>query len=328
MQRVDGTIIEDMFRIIPGAAGAATVTGLGAYASFGIDTIANSEALHFTVNPFDAGRFVEFRLTPSVQPPAGGNPGFVNGTVGADTLDIAVLLPAVTAADAVNANGNAGNDVISGHAGINSLTGGTGDDSLDGRGGNDRLEGKEGNDRIEGGEGSDFALFIVPDSVAGPYRVIDGASAGTFIVERSTSGTFATTEALFNVTVVGISAADAITTVTGVGLAAHLGTDTLTGVERLNSFPTAARSSPRSTWPSPALRLPTATRHSFREASLPMPLRSPMSPWPQSTSTPIAATTMWLAPMVPIGSTAAPATTRCPALAATTRLPAALVPTC
>ena len=236
VQRVDGTIIEDMFRIIPGAAGAATVTGLGAYASFGIDTIANSEALHFTVNPFDAGRFVEFRLTPSVQPPAGGNPGFINGTVGADTLDIAVLLPAVTAADAVNANGNAGNDVISGHAGINSLTGGTGDDSLDGRGGNDRLEGQEGNDRIEGGEGSDFALFIVPDSVAGPYRVIDGASAGTFIVERSTSGTFATTEALFNVTVVGISAADAITTVTGVGLAAHLGTDTLTGVERLEFF--------------------------------------------------------------------------------------------
>ncbi len=54
-----------------------------------------------------------------------------------------------------DANGEAGNDLMTGALGADSLAGGTGGDTIIGGGGADLLTGEQGNDSLEGGDGND-----------------------------------------------------------------------------------------------------------------------------------------------------------------------------
>jgi Ca2+-binding RTX toxin-like protein len=74
----------------------------------------------------------------------------------------------LTGKAAINASGNADNNILTGNAGMNSLSGNegmdtllglAGNDSLNGGSGNDLLRGGAGNDRLTGGEGVDTFWF-------------------------------------------------------------------------------------------------------------------------------------------------------------------------
>ena len=81
----------------------------------------------------------------------------------------------LTGTTAINATGNALNNVLIGNSAVNTLTGGAGDDTLDGGAGNDALKGGTGND-----------LYIV-DSVSDV--ITENASEGTDSVQSSVSYT-------------------------------------------------------------------------------------------------------------------------------------------
>jgi uncharacterized delta-60 repeat protein len=231
VQRVDGEVVEDLFRVTPGSEGQATVEGLGNYASFGTDAVKNVDELHFVVsnNPFNPDQFTSIRLTARVND-LNGNNGFVEGAQASDTIDLAALYLGADATIQLNSNGNRGDDVITGHAGVNNLQGGAGNDTLLGAGGNDRLEGQGGNDTLDGGTGTDFAIFTLPNSVAGPLSIRDGATPGTFVVQSTPANQ--PVEDLFIITVTGPNTA----TVEGKNSAAFHGLDTVTDIERLEFF--------------------------------------------------------------------------------------------
>jgi Ca2+-binding RTX toxin-like protein len=76
---------------------------------------------------------------------------------------------------AVNATGNAGNNVLTGNAAANALSGGAGDDTLDGGAGADRLTGSSGAD-----------TFVFSSAlVAGEFDTIAGFDAGVDTVRLS-----------------------------------------------------------------------------------------------------------------------------------------------
>jgi beta-glucanase (GH16 family) len=68
----------------------------------------------------------------------------------------------LTGASAINATGNALNNVISGNAAANVLRGAAGNDTLKGMGANDTLYGGAGIDRLVGGAGRDKFVFNSP----------------------------------------------------------------------------------------------------------------------------------------------------------------------
>jgi Ca2+-binding RTX toxin-like protein len=65
----------------------------------------------------------------------------------------------LTGTAAINATGNALNNVLTGNAGANTLNGGEGLDTLNGGAGADKLYGGLGNDGLTGGTGADIFVF-------------------------------------------------------------------------------------------------------------------------------------------------------------------------
>jgi Ca2+-binding RTX toxin-like protein len=205
IQRVDGAVTEDLFRVTLNGA-SAVVEGLNSAAGLGTDTVVNTEQLHFIFdNPggaFDPNRFVSVSLAPTQY----GE--WVTGSEAADTIRLADY-PGAIGVDA-----------------------GRGDDTLLGDGAGNFLTGGAGSDRIDGGGGHDVAAFQLAPGTTGSLRLVEGsgAEAGRFLVQRVDG---AVVETVFVVTIDG---ANATATVTGVNSAARLGTDTVTNVEDLHFF--------------------------------------------------------------------------------------------
>ncbi len=116
VERVDGAVVEAVFRVSLAADGTATVEGLGSAAHLGTDTVTNVDAIDFNS---DTG-FTHIIVT------AQGTPGndFINGNNEANL---------VFGADGDDQlRGNAGADLINGGAGNDLLRGGMGVDHFDG----------------------------------------------------------------------------------------------------------------------------------------------------------------------------------------------------
>lgn len=80
----------------------------------------------------------------------------------------------LTGTAAINATGNAFNNVLKGNAAVNTLKGGAGNDKLYGDAGNDKLHGGLGNDLLTGGTGSDLFVFdTAPNSASNIDTITD-----------------------------------------------------------------------------------------------------------------------------------------------------------
>ena len=237
VERVDGATVETVFRYVVTGTGTATVTGLGTGAFNGTDTVVNIEQLDFFINYFPAanpaGTYISTRIAPFVPEIVGGYAN-VQGSAGADNIDLLAQYPAATGADTIDVQGDAGDDTIRGHDGRNFVSAGDGNDSIEGRGGDDYLRGDAGNDSIDGGTGrDDITAFNLVAGTTGSYRTVAGGNAETLIVERVDG---ATVEQVFRITRV----AEGRFTVEGLGSAAFLGTDTLSNIDELHFLPDGA----------------------------------------------------------------------------------------
>jgi Ca2+-binding RTX toxin-like protein len=159
VERVDGAIVEQVFRVSITPSGAA-VEGLNSAAFLGTDTVTNFDQLQFSV--VNGSAFVQI------------NAPFI-GTAGADTF-----------------SGNFGGDVLYGGDGDDTLNGLGNGDLIYGEGGNDRLNGGAGDDaiyggdawdRIQGGAGNDLLYGENNDDLitgnAGNDRIDGGAGLDT-----------------------------------------------------------------------------------------------------------------------------------------------------
>lgn len=202
---------ENIFQATLLGNGAATVTGLGRFASVGTDTVANTESLNFFVDTYPApqgpGQFVSLNLSVFVSPLENNNAN-VGGSDAPDAINLSALYPSATTADFVGVFAGRGNDTIVGHAGSN------------------YLDGEAGNDSIDGGAGYDTATYRLAAGTPGSLRVVDGPNGKLLAQLVQSDGTF---ENVAEVTLAGNGAA----TVTGLGRLAYLGTDTLTNIERI-----------------------------------------------------------------------------------------------
>jgi Ca2+-binding RTX toxin-like protein len=228
VQRVDGSIVEDLFLITVTGTGSATVTGINSAAFLGTDTVTNVEQLHFRPNGnFDPAKFLAVNLAPYV--PSPNEFLHVTGGESADVIDLGALYSTTPASTDINANGNRGDDVISGHEGRNFIVGDAGNDTLSGRGGDDHLQGGLGDDLIDGGTGSDAAQFMLPRGTTGMLSSLFMADGTTLIQLTQANGAV---ETIFKV----IATSGGTTTVQGLGSAAGFGTDTVTNAENLHFF--------------------------------------------------------------------------------------------
>ena len=201
--RVPNTVTMDM-----GAENQNWIVGAGQAAS-PAGTLANIDD-HF------AGQVEFFSISDSVDnpPPPPVGDGIVDGTDGADLIDLAytgdpqgdridnsdALLPgqapqddivragggndtilaglgndSVTAGSGDDAAfGQTGNDTLVGEAGEDLLSGDAGDDVLFGGADNDTLIGGTGNDRVDGGSGADFIDTRSPGVAPAPDRAYPG----------------------------------------------------------------------------------------------------------------------------------------------------------
>lgn len=145
-----------LFAVSQLAGGAWQVADLRPGSPLGTDTIdASVENLSFTGTP--QGLFLSLK-TQLFSPPV-GLPS-ISGSIGDDTLDVAVLVPQATVADSVFVDAGFGNDIVIGHAGGNNLNGGAGNDVLNGLDGMDFLDGGAGADVLNGGAGFDAASYF------------------------------------------------------------------------------------------------------------------------------------------------------------------------
>lgn len=109
---------------------------------------------------------ITFDATDTIHGGDGKDTGLVEGTAGVTLIDSSIevftgrqgndVLRDTTTTQAINANGNSGNDTFETGAGNDTLNGHAGDDVLIGNGGNDTLNGSSGADTIIGGPGDDF----------------------------------------------------------------------------------------------------------------------------------------------------------------------------
>ncbi|MBW7959714.1 MAG: type I secretion C-terminal target domain-containing protein, partial [Candidatus Promineofilum sp.] len=88
----------------------------------------------------------------------------------------------LTGSSAINATGNALDNIIAGNTGANILIGGDGNDILDGGSGNDTLDGGAGNDFLNGGAGSDTMIGGTGDDI------YVANAAGDIVIENADEG--------------------------------------------------------------------------------------------------------------------------------------------
>ena len=117
VERVDGTLVETVFRVSFAGDGTATVTGLGSAAFLGTDTVSGVNALDFNTDS-----------------------GFTH-----------IIIPEGTSAGDDFIGGGPDSDVLFGGAGDDQLRGNAGDDLISGGDGNDLMRGGAGVDRFDGG---------------------------------------------------------------------------------------------------------------------------------------------------------------------------------
>lgn len=220
-----------VFKVTPGGQpGAATVTGLGVAANLGVDTVTNVEELQFFVSntPFNPAQSLNVRIAPNAWVYEPNHNIGVDGTDGADVIDLASYHQGKDASWERFVNAGAGADTVTGTGFNEHLFGDAGDDVLNGGGGHDELKGGAGDDTLDGGAGGDAASWELPADMAGKLRIVAGANANEKIVERFDAST---TEQLFRITI-----GQSNVKVTGLGAQADKGVDTVTNVEELRFF--------------------------------------------------------------------------------------------
>jgi Ca2+-binding RTX toxin-like protein len=121
----------------------------------------------------------------------------------------------LTGTSAVNATGNALDNVLKGNSANNKLTGGAG---------NDRLDGGTGNDTMLGGSGNDTYVVNVSTDV-----VTENANEGTDTVESSITYSIASLANLEHITLTGSTAINATGNASANALIGNSGVNVLTG---------------------------------------------------------------------------------------------------
>lgn len=231
IELVDGATATAVFKVTPGGQqGAATVVGLGPAAGLGTDTVSNVEDLQFFVinDPFNPAQSLNVKIAPTSWVYEPNHDVGVDGTDGADTINLAAYHQDKDASWDRFVNAGGGDDTVYGTNLGERLNGEAGNDTLSGGGGHDELQGGVGNDILDGGAGGDAAAWGLPADMAGKLRIVAGASDSEKLVQRVDG---ATVETLFRIDIGGAGV-----TVTGLNSQADKGVDTITNIEELRFF--------------------------------------------------------------------------------------------
>jgi Ca2+-binding RTX toxin-like protein len=216
----DGSF-ENVFEVTPLGDGSATVTGLNSMAYQGTDTVSSAEQLSFFIDvypqPHGPGQIANINIAVTA-PPVQDDFAHVNGSVGADVIDLTQLYP--SAGPQVDLN----------------VFAGRGDDTIIGSSGDNYMDGEQGSDTIDGGAGSDAVAFRLPADTLGTLQIVDNNNGTLSVRLVQANGSF---ENIFLVTPGSTGSA----TVQALGSMAHYGTDTVTNVEHLSFV--------IDTWPTP-----------------------------------------------------------------------------
>ena len=170
----DGATVTDVFRVTSSGS-SVTVEDLRPGSPLGTDTVYvgsgpvfQTELLNFQISGVGNAPPVQslnLNIAPQSFANAGG--GFIQGSIGADTLSANVFFMNAGSADSISIDGGSGNDIIAGHAGSNYMTGGAGDDTL------------------SGGGGIDTAAFMLPLGTTG---TLSSVTSGTVTLVKLTAG--------------------------------------------------------------------------------------------------------------------------------------------
>lgn len=115
----------------------------------------------------------------------------------------------LTGTAAINATGNAGNNILTGNAGNNSLKGGSGNDILIGGAGNDTLEGQAGSDTLTGGAGVDKFVFRQSEvKTAGADHITDFTSSDVLVFDVSSGPTGSLAASAFRLGTAALDSSD------------------------------------------------------------------------------------------------------------------------
>ncbi|HYE01085.1 MAG TPA: calcium-binding protein, partial [Alphaproteobacteria bacterium] len=190
-----------LFTVHANGDGSFTVTGSGAAAGFGTDTVTEVETLLFNLGGAQDG-FFSIALGTTVFDGGNGN-GFVQGGITGESLDAAVLIAGADADSNVGIEGGGGDDTIVGHAGGNFITGGEGNDSIAAGAGFDYVRADAGNDSIDGGGDRDALSYELTGLSGALDQAVDGNGdilitldgATIFTIHDNGDGSFAVTAA-------------------------------------------------------------------------------------------------------------------------------------
>lgn len=230
IELVDGATVTAVYKVTITGTGAATVVGLGPAAGLGTDTVSNVEELQFFVinDPFNPAQSLNVKIAPTAWVYEPNHDVGVDGTDGADTINLAAYHQDKDASWDRFVNAGGGDDTVYGTNLSERLNGEAGHDTLSGGGGHDELQGGAGNDILDGGAGGDAASWGLPADMAGKLRVVPGASDSEKLVQRVDG---ATVETLFRIDIGGAGV-----TVTGLNSQADKGVDTVTNIEELRFY--------------------------------------------------------------------------------------------
>ncbi len=180
----DGATVTDVFRVTSSGS-AVTVEDLRPGSPLGTDTVYlgsgpvfQTELLNFQISGVGNAPPVQslyLNIAPQGFANAGG--GFIQGSIGGDTISANVFFPLAGSAEAISIDGGSGDDIIAGHVGSNFITGGAGDDV------------------ISGGAGIDSAAFTLPLGTTG---TLSSVTVGAVTLVKLTDG--ATTSDVFRIT--------------------------------------------------------------------------------------------------------------------------------
>ena len=139
--------------ILRGGAGNDTLSGLG-----GADTLDGGAGADSMLGGTGNDLYYVDNVNDVVTEASLAGTDSVNSSI-TYTLTANVENLTLTGTAAINATGNALNNVLTGNAGANTLNGGEGLDTLNGGAGADKLYGGLGNDGLTGGAGADIFVF-------------------------------------------------------------------------------------------------------------------------------------------------------------------------